>query len=85
MSAHGQPGLPEPRELLIMDLQMEIGTFLRQELPEVGCQINQPSWRFGGDLAEVVAFQSSFSNSDRETIECYLAYKYGLTISHSCP
>jgi hypothetical protein len=38
-----------------------------------------------GQISEVLFFDLSLGNTDRELIECYLSSKYGLALGHSCP
>ena len=37
---------------------------------------------FTGDIAEIIAYDSVLSDSDREAVEDYLGDKYGITITH---
>ena len=37
---------------------------------------------FTGDIAEIIAYDSVLSDSDREAVEDYLGTKYGITITH---
>jgi hypothetical protein len=37
-----------------------------------------------GDIAEVIYYNGTLSNADRERIECYLATRYSLTVPHAC-
>ena len=39
------------------------------------------SYSFKGDIAEIVAYDSELSTSDRQSVEGYLAHKWGLTAS----
>ena len=36
---------------------------------------------FGGEIAEIIAYNSNLSDADRETVEAYLATKWGITLS----
>jgi len=51
----------------------------------LGARGDASSFRLTGDIAELLIYSSSLSNGDRETVECYLANKYGLGLSHGCP
>tara|TARA_R100000951_G_scaffold105303_1_gene99018 strand:+ start:1050 stop:1829 length:780 start_codon:yes stop_codon:yes gene_type:complete len=39
------------------------------------------NFKYEGDIAEIVAYDSALSTSDRESVEGYLAHKWGLTAS----
>ena len=44
------------------------------------CNYNS-TYSFVGEIAEIVAYDSALSTSDRESVEGYLAHKWGLTAS----
>jgi hypothetical protein len=49
----------------------------------IGNHINQSSWPFEGDIAEIMMFPSDLSASDRNKVESYLAIKWGTTLNQS--
>ncbi|MBE7440189.1 MAG: hypothetical protein HS115_17185 [Spirochaetales bacterium] len=51
----------------------------------LGARGDAASLQMTGDIAEVLLYSSYLSATDREAVECYLANKYALTLSHGCP
>lgn len=51
----------------------------------VGKRYSSGAAYWDGQISEVLFFDVSLSNADRELIECYLSTKYGLALGHSCP
>ncbi len=43
-----------------------------------------PTSLYNGFLSEIIVFEGSLSASDQEAVECYLADKYNITLSHTC-
>lgn len=39
---------------------------------------------FVGKIAEYIVYESNLSTTNRETVECYLASRYAITVGHSC-
>jgi hypothetical protein len=39
-----------------------------------------PSNHLTGDIAEVLVYSAALADADRETLEAYLGYKWGITV-----
>lgn len=51
----------------------------------IGRRYSSGTVYWDGQISEVLFFDVSLGNADRELIECYLSTKYGLALGHSCP
>ncbi|MCE9596654.1 MAG: LamG domain-containing protein [Spirochaetia bacterium] len=51
----------------------------------VGTGCNTGTGNFDGDIAELIMYSRAITDAERQSLECYAAAKYGVSISHSCP
>lgn len=60
-----------------------IGTNTETENVIIGARTNGTGFLFTGDISEIIMYDKELSASERESLETYLAIKYGITQSHN--
>lgn len=60
-----------------------IGTNSETEDVNIGARNNGTGFQYGGDLAEILMFDTDLTTSQRRDVETYLALKYALTLDIS--
>jgi hypothetical protein len=56
-------------------------TWEATSVPVIGTRITSGSEALDGDIAEIIIYKASLSDTDRQNIEAYLANKYNITLS----
>ncbi|GEM_PF-4150300 len=60
-----------------------VGAATNSEDVLIGARSSGTGFPLDGDIAEIVFYSNNLGDTDRESVESYLAIKYGLTLTHN--